>query len=211
MPNNAASLPDDIESLRRLVAAQRSELDAERAARMAVEGALLSRDLLIEKLKVQIARLKRMHFGRSSEKLASEITQLELALEELETAEAELPPRAASISHQRKTPDRAMPPHLPREEVIHLPAGGDCVCPACGGALRRLGEDADETLDIEPVVFKVVRHIRPKFSCRACETIVQAPAPEKAIARGKASFRMISHVIVCKRGLKAAGRHAAFC
>jgi Transposase IS66 family/zinc-finger binding domain of transposase IS66 len=66
------------------------------------------------------------------------------------------------------------------------------------GALRRLGEDADETLDIEPVVFKVVRHIRPKFSCWACETIVQAPAPEKAIARGKASFRMISHVIVSK-------------
>src|SRR5580704_14055556 len=75
------SFPDDIESLRRLVAAQRSELDAERAARVAAEGALLSRDLLIEKLKVQIARLKRMHFGRSSEKLASEIAQLELALE----------------------------------------------------------------------------------------------------------------------------------
>src|SRR5437660_11171242 len=71
VPDNAASLPDDIESLRRLVAAQRSELDAESAARMAAEGALLSRDLLIEKLKVQIARLKRMHFGRSSEKLAS--------------------------------------------------------------------------------------------------------------------------------------------
>ena len=198
MPNNAASLPDDIESLRRLVAAQREELDAERAARKAAESALFNRNLLIEKLKVQIARLKRMHFGRSSEKLATEIAQLELALEELETAQAELPPRAASLSHQRKTPDRALPPHLPREEIIHLPAGGDCVCPACGGALRRLGEDADETLDIEPVVFKVVRHIRPKFSCRACETIVQAPAPEKAIARGKASFRMISHVIVSK-------------
>ena len=198
MPNNAASLPDDIESLRRLVAAQRSELDAERAARMAAEGALLSRDLLIEKLKVQIARLKRMHFGRSSEKLATEIAQLELALEELETALAELPRLPASPIRQRKTPDRSLPAHLPREEIVHLPASGDCVCPACGGALRRLGEDADETLDIEPVVFKVVRHIRPKFSCRACETIVQAPAPEKAIARGKASFRMISHVIVSK-------------
>ena len=198
MPNNAASLPDDIKSLRRLVAAQRSELDAERAARMAAEGALLSRDLLIEKLKVQIARLKRMHFGRSSEKLATEIAQLELALEELETALAELPRLPASPIRQRKTPDRSLPAHLPREEIVHLPASGDCVCPACGGALRRLGEDADETLDIEPVVFKVVRHIRPKFSCRACETIVQAPAPEKAIARGKASFRMISHVIVSK-------------
>jgi transposase len=198
VPDNAASLPDDIESLRRLVAAQRSELDGERAARMAVEGALLSRDLLIEKLKVQIARLKRMHFGRSSEKLASEITQLELALEELETAEAELPRLPASSIRERKTPDRSLPAHLPREEIVHLPASGDCVCSACGGALRRLAEDADETLDIEPVVFKVARHIRPKFSCRVCEKIVQAPAPDKAIARGKASFRVIGHIIVSK-------------
>ena len=165
---------------------------------MAAEGALLSRDLLIEKLKVQIARLKRMHFGRSSEKLASEIAQLELALEELETAEAELPPLSASLIRERKTPNRSLPAHLPREEIAHLPASGDCVCPACGGALRRLGEDADETLDIEPVVFKVARHIRPKFSCRACEKIVQAPAPDKAIARGKASFRVIGHTIVSK-------------
>ena len=95
------SVLDAIESLRRLVAAQRSELDAERAARMAVEGALLSRDLLIEKIKVQIARLKRMHFGRSSEKLASEIAQLELALEELETADAELPRLPASPIRQQ--------------------------------------------------------------------------------------------------------------
>lgn len=198
MPDDAASLAGDVESLRRLVAAQRSELDAERAARMAAEGALLSRDLLIEKLKVQIARLKRMYFGRSSEKLASEIAQLELALEELETAEAELPPRPASPIRERKTPDRSLPAHLPRDEIVHLPASGDCVCPACGGALRRLGETADEMLDIEPVVFKVIRHVRPKFSCRACEKIVQAPAPDKAIARGKASFRVIGHVIVSK-------------
>jgi hypothetical protein len=69
VPNNAASLPDDIESFRRLIAAQREELDAERVARKAAESALFNRDLLIEKLQVQIARLKRMHFGRSSEKL----------------------------------------------------------------------------------------------------------------------------------------------
>src|SRR5580704_399237 len=162
------------------------------------KAALLSRDLLIEKLKVQIARLKRMHFGRSSEKLASEIAQLELALEALETAEAELPRLPASPIRQRKTPDRSLPAHLPREEIVHLPASGDCVCPACGGALRRLAEDVDERLDIEPVVFKVIRHVRPKFSCRACEKIVQAPAPDKAIARGKASFRMIGHIIVSK-------------
>lgn len=198
MSNSTASLPDDVESLRRLVVAQREELDRERAARAAVESALLGRDLLIEKLKVQIARLKRMHFCRSSEKLATEIAQLELALEELETAEAELPRRSPFVAPERKAPDRALPSRLPREEIVHLPSSGDCVCLACGGALRRLSQDADEVLDIEPVAFRVVRHIRPKFSCRACEAVVQAPAPEKAIACGKASFRMIAHVLVSK-------------
>lgn len=69
-----------------------------------------NRDLLVEKLKIQIARLKRMHFGRSSEKLATEIAQLELALEELEAAQAELPPRLTSIVGERKAPDRSLPP-----------------------------------------------------------------------------------------------------
>ena len=53
-------------------------------------------------------------------------------------------------------------------------------------------------LDLEPIVYKVIRHVRPKFSCRVCETIVQAPAPDKPIARGKASFRLVAHVIVSK-------------
>jgi hypothetical protein len=67
VPNNAASLPDDIESLRRLVAAQREELDSERAARKAAESALFNRNLLIEKLKVQIARLKRPLIGEAGD------------------------------------------------------------------------------------------------------------------------------------------------
>jgi transposase len=195
---NAAPIPDDIEALRHLVAAQRAELDAERAARAQAEAALLGRDLLIEKLKAQIAKLKRMHFGQSSEKLKTEIEQLELALEELETAEAEQLVRPESAEHLRPVPVRSLPAHLPRENVLHLPASGDCICPSCGGKLHRFGEDSDEVLDIEPVAYKVVRHVRPKFSCRACEKIVQAPAPPKAIARGKASFRTIAHVLVSK-------------
>ena len=82
MSTNAIPIPDDAESLRRLVAARCAELDTERAAPVQAETALVSRDLLIEKLKIQIARSKRIHFGRSSEKLKSEIAQLELALEE---------------------------------------------------------------------------------------------------------------------------------
>ncbi|MBV9538220.1 MAG: IS66 family transposase zinc-finger binding domain-containing protein, partial [Acidisphaera sp.] len=53
-----------------------------------------------------------------------------------------------------------------------------CACPQCGGALHRLGEDVTEVLDYVPASFRVIRHVRPKFSCRVCEGITQAPAPE---------------------------------
>ena len=110
-------------------------------------AALAARDLLIETLRGQIARLRRMQFGASSEKLTREIAQLELALEELETESAVPEIRAAlSDTPGRLAPVRALPDHLPREEVVHEPASGACTCPDCGGALRRLGQDAHEML-----------------------------------------------------------------
>jgi hypothetical protein len=130
-----------------------------------------------------------MQFRHSSEKLRSELAQLELALEELETAESEAKPEPSEADEAPKarSPRRKFPGNLPREEVELLPKTGPCTCPKCGGELRRLGHDEDEVIDIEPVVLKVVRHVRPKFSCRTCEAIIQAPAPDKPIARGKAT------------------------
>ncbi len=161
--------------------------------------ALAARDLLIETLRGQIARLRRMQFGASSEKLTREIAQLELALEELET-ESAVPEIGAASSDTpvRPTPVRALPDHLPREEFVFEPASGPCTCPDCGGALRRLGQDAHEMLDVLPVHWRVVRNVRPKYSCRTCEKIVQAPAPTKAVARGKATFATLAHVVVSK-------------
>ena len=141
-------------------------------------AALAARDLLIDTLRGQIARLRRMQFGASSEKLGREIEQLELALEELETErDVSAVETAAPDMMPRPAPVRSLPGHLPREEIIHEPASGVCTCPDCGGALRRLGMDAHEMLDIVPVCWRVVRNVRPKYSCRACEKIVQAPAP----------------------------------
>lgn len=81
---------------------------------------------------------------------------------------------------------------------MHEPATGTCACPSCGGVLRPLGRDADELLDVAPVSWRVVRHIRPKYSCRSCEHIVQAPAPVKAVAKGRATFATLAHVVVAK-------------
>ena len=106
--------------------------------------------------------------------------------------------RAATIesaAETQKPARRPLPDHLPREDTWH-PA--PCTCPSCGGALRRIGEDITETLDYVPGRFKVIRHIREKLSCRACDTVVAAPAPDHAIARGRAGAGLLAHIVVSK-------------
>ena len=138
-----------------------------------------------------------MRFGRSSERLDREIAQLELRLEDLEeTAAARLPAMAPETPAAIARPvRRKLPAHLPREEVVHAPA---CVCPRCGGALRPLGEDVTEVLEYVPARFRVIRHRRPKLSCRACEAVVQAPMPSRPVERGLAGPGLLAHVLVAK-------------
>jgi len=165
-----------------------------------LEAALAARDTLIETLRFQLAQLKRMAFGQSSEKLALQIEQLELALEELE-GEAEAVDTGkvtTTAGGERPAPVRRLPDHLPRIEHRIEPEAGSCTCPDCGGTLRPLGQDSDEMLDVVPVQWRVIRTLRPKYSCRSCERIVQAPAPAKAVARGRASFATLAHVVVNK-------------
>lgn len=143
----------------------------DRDARIAsLEAQVDARDRVIAMLRAQLARLRRMTFGTSSEKLASEIEQLELALEEYEADAASADARHPDVAArpERPAPVRSLPPHLPRYEIVHEPATGTCACPSCGGALRQLGADTDEMLDIMPVSWRVVRNIRPKFSCCVC-------------------------------------------
>jgi len=177
-------LPDDVESLKQLILEQRA--------------LLLTRQVEIDKLKVQLARLRRLHFGRSSEQLSHSIAQLELSLEELEASETMLAYRARAKppSPPRQTPARrALPEHLPREEIVHTPS---CICPECGGELRRLGEEVSEILERVPAQFKVVRHVRVKLSCARCQSIVQAPAPARPIERGLAGPGLLAYVLMSK-------------
>jgi len=187
-------LPNDIESLKRLVIEQRAALEVARVT-------LLSRQLEIEKLKIELAQLKRLRFGRSSEKLDERIAQLELVLEELEASEAQLAPLKAQaelpVPVERPTPPvrRALPEQLPRDTVTHQP---ECACPECGGALRPLGEDVSEVLEYVPGRFRVIRHVRPKLSCGRCSTIVQSPAASRPIAKGLAGPGLLAHVLTSK-------------
>ncbi len=189
-----ADLPDDIHTLKQL-------LIEERGARENAEAQLLSRQLEIQALKLQIAHLKRLQFGRSSEQLDQKIGQLELALEDLEAAEGAAPASVSEPPSSRSKPiRRPLPAHLPRETVVHEPLGAEhaCTCPDCGSVMRALGEDVSEMLEYIPEHYKVIRHVRPKLACSRCEKIVQAPAPSRPITRGMAGPGLLAHVLVSK-------------
>jgi transposase len=185
------SLPTDIESLHSLVGTLRAGI-AER------DTLIAQREVLIGKLRFELACLKRQRFDRSSEQLDAQIAQLELSLEELEAGQAqiEVPIRVETVESASKKPvRRPLPEGLPRETLIHAAA---CACPDCGGQLRAVGEDVAEVLEYVPARFKVIRHVRPKFSCTHCQVLVQAPAPSRPIARGMAGPGLLAHVLVSK-------------
>ncbi len=149
----------------------------------------------------EILKLRRLQFGRRSEKREQQIEQLELWVEELEAADAQIrtcstnEPDALSARGVPK-PRREFPAHLPRETQTIAPA--EPACPDCGGQLKHLGDDISEMLELEPVRFKVIRHVRPKLACASCDTIVQAPAPARPIERGMAGPGLLAHVLVGK-------------
>lgn len=166
---------------------------------------LLSRDNEIEHLKLLIAKLRRMQFGRRSEKLDRQIEQLELRLDELQATQAENPAAAHTpagvapvASVAAKAARKPLPEHLPREVRKYPPKQN--ACPDCGGRLNFLGEDISEILEYVPARFKVIRQVRPKLACACCERIVQAAAPSRPIERGVAGPGLLAHVLVSKYG-----------
>jgi transposase len=198
-------LPSDPEALRAFALACQAELATTSSALKAAQVAVQLTTLEIEKLKFQIAKLRRMQFGRSSERIAREIEQLELRLEELETGEAKDAVKAEAANpsvpqRERAKPKRKpLPDHLPRQEIVHEPQnGGACTCADCGANMAKLGEDVTEVLDYVPGRFQVIRHVRPKYACTACDAITQAPAPAMPTPRGRATPSTLAHLLVSK-------------
>src|SRR6266481_5011956 len=194
-----ATLPDldalNPNELKALIFSQHEQL-------LSKDEQLLSRDNEIEHLKLLIARLRRIQFGRKSEKLDCEIEQLELRLDELEATQAEkVPPSqtptvVAPTANVAKPARRPLPEHLPRETRKYPPK--QTACPDCGGELKHLGEDVSEMLEYVPARFKVIRQVRPKLACACCDRIVQAEAPTRPIERGVAGPGLLAHVLVSK-------------
>lgn len=186
---DAATLPDldqlDSKALKSLILSQREQL--------------ASRDAEIEHLKLLIAKLRRMEFGRSSEKRENQIEQLELRLEELEVRrrkETTTTPGSTGSATVARPARRPLPDHLPREVRKCLPK--HAACPDCGGKLKHLGEDISEILEYVPASLKVIQYVRPKLACAGCDRIVQAEAPSRPIERGMAGPGLLAHVLTSK-------------
>jgi transposase len=213
-------LPENINDLRAFAASlqagyatisnQNNELiEAQKTLRVEVQvykDELHAKALHIEKLKAQLAALRRARFGRSSEKLDSAIEQMEMLLGDLEEGQGEQaspePNKIASSpipaqTRQRTQPVRKpLPEHLPRERVEHEAA---CTCPACGGTrLTKIGTDEREVLEYVPSHFKVIVHARPKMSCRDCEKITQTPMPSLPIPYGIPGPALLAHVLISR-------------
>ena len=162
--------------------------------------------LTIDKLKLELAYLRRMKYGRSREQL--EHAQLDLVGGMMVVPATEPASNVTSIETARnkrvskpRPGLRELPEHLPLRTVVHAaPSGhdGGCDCHACGRALREIGQDVSEVLDYEPGSFHVVRHVRPRLACSGCKTITQAAAPSRPVQRGMAGPGLLAHVLVGK-------------
>ncbi|MCB9948445.1 MAG: IS66 family transposase [Rhodospirillaceae bacterium] len=164
-------------------------------------------EAMISHLRLEIARLRREQYGRSSERRARLIEQMELQLEDLQTAATEdeiVAERAAArttkvAAFERRRPVRKpLPEHLPRERVV-IEAPTACTC--CGSSrIVKMGEDVTETLEVVPRQWKVVQTVREKFTCRDCEKISQPPAPFHATPRGFAGPNLLATILFEKFG-----------
>jgi len=190
MPALSDSLPENLAAAHAMILALRSE-----AKVWALE---------IERLKLMLAKARREQFGQSSERGKQLIEQLELAIEDLEESQAEEETKAAIAAPAAAKEKRARAPRGPRKLPDNLPVErivepAPCTCGKCGGMrLRKLGEVVTKTLECEPRRWKVVEHVREKFSCRDCEGITEPPAPSHPIARGYAGPSLLAMILASK-------------
>ncbi|HEJ0934175.1 TPA: transposase, partial [Escherichia coli] len=148
----------------------------------------------INRLKTLVAKLQRMQFGKSSEKLRAKTErQIQDAQERISALQEEM---AETLGEQYDPALPSAPASLPRETRVIRPEE-EC-CPACGGELSSLGCDVSEQLELISSAFKVIETQRPKLACCRCDHIVQAPVPSKPIARSYAGAGLLAHVVTGK-------------
>ena len=196
------SLPSlNAEQLRALAQELIATIAQQSQAIAAKDSDILYRQAKIDKLTHELATLKRWKFGRSSELLnADQISLLDETIDaDIAAIEQELKnlaPTPKTAAAPRQQPKRAaLPAGLPRVDIHHEPDSTTC---GCGCQLKRVGQDVSEKLDYTPGVFTVEQHIRGKWACGNCETLIQAPVPAQIIDKGIPTAGLLAQVLVAK-------------
>ena len=174
--------------------AQRDQVIAQK------DNALFDAKALNEKLIHELSYLNRKRYGKQSESLGGSVqAQLFEAarIEDIAAVEAEIErlfPAISVPSHVRRVAKRQqLPEHLPRVDIHH-----EVEASVCGHELTRIGESVTEILNYIPGTFTVDRHIRGKWACAHCKTLVQAPVPAQVIDKGLPSASLMAHAMVSK-------------
>jgi transposase len=192
----------DAAELRNLAAtlyAQLAERDTERAAHAALVAELKVKQLKIDQLTHEMAILKRWKFDRRSEQM--DVVQRSLLDESIDADIEAISLELEALSEKPASPPKqqprrvALPAAFQRREIRHEPENTQC---SCGCGLERIGEDVSEKLDYTPGVFEVERHIRGKWVCRRCETLIQAPVAPHVIDKGIPTAGLLAQVLVAK-------------
>lgn len=149
----------------------------------------------------QIRLMKQRQFAKKTEQNSS-LAQKNLIFDDVEPEEKEVEESATetiSYTRQKKQVGRRIDTSkLPREQIVHDLSAEEKKCATCSKELEKIGEDTSEQLEYIPAQLKVIEHIRPKYTCRCCETIKSAEKPESPIAKSMAGASLISDVIIKK-------------
>ena len=189
MLNTTETLPDDPAELKRIILATKSRYEKEN-----------------ELLREQIRLLQAQMFGKKSEKGAADSGAVQMALFDMPEPEVDPEPKQVEVPpHQRRKPGRKkLPENLPRETIVHDIAEQDKIC-SCGESLACIGEDICEKLDIIPAVIRVIKHVRPKYTCKKCEgletegpVVKIAPPPKQIIAKSIATAGLLAYILTAK-------------
>lgn len=188
------------DQLRQLAATLMTRVEQQDQALTQSQKALRHSEQRNQQLTHELALLKRHQFGQRSEHLnVLQISLLDEGVDaDIAAIEAELETRVTPAAQPavKRQPKRApLPPELPRTEIRHDPESEHC---PCGCQLRRFGEEVSEKLDYTPGVFTVERHVRGKWVCDGCETLIQAPMPAQVIDKGIPTSGLLAQVMIAK-------------
>ncbi|MRD48925.1 IS66 family transposase [Caenimonas koreensis] len=190
---NAQQLRQTVLSLMDTTASQAAQIERK-------DRELAFKQATIDKITHEMAVLKRLKFAAQSEAFNVEQRSLldETIDADMQALQHELDavqPPAKEGSAKRQPKRQTLPESLARREIHHEPHSTTC---GCGCQLKRIGQDVAEKLDYEPGVFTVERHIRGKWVCAECQTLVQAPVPAHVIDKGLPTAGLLAQVLVAK-------------